>query len=117
MEQRSILILFLVLAGIAVIVFSYVYLSSKKAAPSVQGMTNPLRKRAWFILILTVILAVFASVTIPESPYYLYANESPAKVIHVSAMQFAFLIMLPSVLLSGFVFPRSGMPLVSRSAI
>ena len=29
----------------------------------------------------------------------------------VEAMQFAFMIMLPSVLLSGFVFPRSQMPL------
>jgi ABC transporter DrrB family efflux protein len=29
----------------------------------------------------------------------------------VEAMQFAFVIMLPSVLLSGFVFPRSAMPL------
>jgi ABC transporter DrrB family efflux protein len=28
----------------------------------------------------------------------------------VSAMQFAFIVMLPSVLLSGFVFPRSQMP-------
>lgn len=28
----------------------------------------------------------------------------------LQAMQFAFLMMLPSVLLSGFVFPRSGMP-------
>ena len=92
MEQRSILILFLILAGIAVIVFSYVYLSSKKAEQSAQGMANPLRKRFWFMLILTVILGVFASVTIPKSPYYLYADETPAKVIHVSAMQFAFLM-------------------------
>ncbi len=29
----------------------------------------------------------------------------------LEAMQFAFVIMLPSVLLSGFVFPRSEMPL------
>jgi ABC-type multidrug transport system permease subunit len=29
----------------------------------------------------------------------------------IEAMQFAFVIMLPSVLLSGFVFPRSEMPL------
>jgi ABC transporter DrrB family efflux protein len=28
----------------------------------------------------------------------------------LQAMQFAFLLMLPSVLLSGFMFPRSGMP-------
>jgi ABC transporter DrrB family efflux protein len=30
----------------------------------------------------------------------------------VAAMQFAFMVMLPSVLLSGFVFPRSEMPLL-----
>ncbi|WP_428940209.1 ABC transporter permease [Fontivita pretiosa] len=30
----------------------------------------------------------------------------------VSAMQFAFIVMMPSVLLSGFVFPRSEMPFV-----
>jgi ABC-type multidrug transport system permease subunit len=29
----------------------------------------------------------------------------------LAAMQFAFIIMLPSVLLSGFVFPRAEMPL------
>ncbi len=29
----------------------------------------------------------------------------------VAAMQFAFMVMLPSVLLSGFVFPRTEMPL------
>jgi ABC-type multidrug transport system permease subunit len=28
----------------------------------------------------------------------------------ISAMQFAFVIMLPSILLSGFVFPRAQMP-------
>ena len=30
----------------------------------------------------------------------------------VEALQFAFMIMLPSVLLSGFMFPRSEMPLL-----
>ena len=30
----------------------------------------------------------------------------------VEAVQFAFIVMLPSVLLSGFVFPRSEMPLI-----
>jgi ABC-type multidrug transport system permease subunit len=30
----------------------------------------------------------------------------------VEAMQFAFMIMLPSVLLSGFVFPRAEMPFI-----
>lgn len=33
----------------------------------------------------------------------------------LEAMQFAFLIMMPSVLLSGFMFPRSEMPLIIRA--
>lgn len=33
----------------------------------------------------------------------------------LEAMQFAFLVMLPSVLLSGFMFPRSEMPMVIRA--
>ncbi|MFA5300255.1 MAG: hypothetical protein WC389_18865 [Lutibacter sp.] len=92
MEQQSILLLFLVLMGIAIIVFTYVYLSSKKAEPPKLGMSNPLKKRFWFMLILSVILVIFISVTIPKSPYYLFTNETPAKVVHVSAMQFMFIM-------------------------
>ncbi|MCG2460043.1 hypothetical protein K8352_04745 [Flavobacteriaceae bacterium F89] len=92
MEQRSILLLFLVLAGAATIVFTLVYLSSRKPERSGQGMSNPLNKRFWFSLILFVILGIFSSVTIPKSPYYLFADETPTKVIHVSAMQFAFFL-------------------------
>ena len=91
MEQHSILTLFLVLAGIASLVFTYIYLTSKHASQTEQqGMKNPLKKRFWFLLILFVIMAIFASVTIPKSPYFLFADENPAKVIHVSSMQFAF---------------------------
>lgn len=90
--QSSILLLFLVLAGISALIFTFVYFSSKNADQTDQGMENPLRKRFWFILILFVILGIFASVTIPRSPYFLFANETPARVIHVSAMQFAFLM-------------------------
>ncbi|MCA9093936.1 MAG: ABC transporter permease, partial [Planctomycetaceae bacterium] len=36
---------------------------------------------------------------------------STIAVTQLQAMQFAFLIMLPSILLSGFVFPREEMPL------
>lgn len=90
--QSSILILFLVLTGITTLIFTLVYFSSKKAGEEEQGVSNPLRKRFWFVLILFVILGIFASVTIPRSPYFLYADEVPARVIHVSAMQFAFLM-------------------------
>lgn len=37
-------------------------------------------------------MSIFASVTIPKSPYYLFANETPNKVVHVLAMQFMFLM-------------------------
>lgn len=87
MQQNSILLLFFFLAGIAVIVFTFVYLSSKKAD---QGMSNPLKKRFWFFLILFFIMGIFASVTLPKSPYFAFADETPAKVIHVAAIQFAF---------------------------
>lgn len=92
MQQQSILILFLALAGIATIVFTYIYVSSKKASQSDEGMSNPLKKRFWFLLILFVILGIFASVTIPKSPYYVFADETPSKVVYVSAMQFAFIL-------------------------
>lgn len=92
MKQQSILLFFLVLAGLAAIVFIYVYLSSKNVKSEEQGMANPLKKRFWFILILFVILGIFATVTIPKSPYYLFENETPAKVVYVSAMQFAFVM-------------------------
>ena len=92
MQQSSILLLFLALAIIGIIVFTFVYLSSRKVEPSGEGMANPLKKRFWFLLILFVVLAIFASVTIPKSPYYLFADETPAKTIHVAAMQFAFFL-------------------------
>lgn len=92
MQQPSILLLFLILAGMAIITFSYIYLSSKNADQSAHGMANPLKKRFWFLLILFVILGIFASVTIPKSPYFLFANETPAKVVHVSARQFSFIM-------------------------
>jgi len=90
--QHSILLLFLILAGISILVFTYVYVSSKKAADSEHGVANPLRKRFWLLLILFVIFGIFASVTIPKSPYYLFAKENPAQVIHVASLQFSFLL-------------------------
>ena len=90
--QHSILWLFLILAGASIIVFTNAYLSSKKANQSDQGMNQPLKKRFWFLLILFVILGIFASVTIPKSPYYLFADETPARVLHVAAMQYAFIL-------------------------
>lgn len=92
MEQQSILLLFFALAGIAIIVFTYIFISSNRAEQDKQGMANPLKKRFWFLLILFVILGIFATVTIPKSPYYLFADETPKKVVYVSAKQFDFIM-------------------------
>lgn len=89
--QNSILLLFLILATLSALIFTFVYVSSKKTG-SEQGLPNALQKRGWFILILFVILAIFASVTIPRSPYFMFADETPAQVIHVASIQFAFLM-------------------------
>ena len=90
--QQSILMLFLGLLAISTIVFTYVYQSSQKATDLDRGMANPLKSRFWFLLILFVILGIFASVTIPKSPYYFYADETPSRVVHVAAKQFAFVL-------------------------
>ncbi len=90
--QYSILFLFLFLAIFSIMVFTYIYLSSKKATEQDSGMKNPLRKRFLFLLILVVVLGIFASVTIPRSPYFLFADETPSKVIHVAARQFSFVM-------------------------
>lgn len=90
--QYSILLLFSVLAGISILVFTYVFVSSKKASDTDQALQSPLKKRFWFLLIMFATLGIFASVTIPKSPYYLFADEIPARVIHVATMQFSFLL-------------------------
>ncbi len=88
----SILVLFLILAVISISVFVYVFLTSKSNDNQSTGMANALQKRFWFILILLVILCIFASVTIPKSPYYQFADKQPSKVIHVAAQQFNFIM-------------------------
>lgn len=90
MQQHSILLFFLILAGIAAFVFAFVFISSLNAKAEEPGMTYPLKKRFWFSLILVVVLGIFATATIPKSPYFLFADEMPAKVIHVAAAQFSF---------------------------
>lgn len=90
--QYSILFLFLFLAIFSTLVFTYIFLTSKKATELDSGMKNPLRKRFLFLLILVVVLGIFASVTIPRSPYFLFADESPSKVIHVASRQFSFIL-------------------------
>lgn len=90
--HNSILVFFLVLVSIFIAIFVYIYRSTKLDESKLSGMTKPLHKRMWFILILTIVLAMFTSITLPESPYYLFADEQPEEVIHVAAKQFQFVM-------------------------
>ncbi len=89
--QTSLLILFLTLAILIAAVFLVVFNSSLKKTIGQEGVANPLQKRIWFILTLFVVLAILAAVTIPKSPYYQFATETPSRVVYVGAMQFVFL--------------------------
>lgn len=90
--QTSILILFLVLAAAISVIFLMVYQSSLGTNPSEKGLSKPLKARFWFTLTLFVVLSAVALATIPKSPYYVFADETPSRVIHVSSMQFAFIM-------------------------
>lgn len=90
--HHEILTLFCALSVVVIGVFTWVYLSSRSASESSTGLAHPLKQRMWFITILFVVLAMFASITIPKSPYYVFAKEQPTSVIHVSAGQFFFLM-------------------------
>ncbi len=88
-KQGSILILFLLLAAVVTAVFIYVYVSSTtKSSQEESAKSFSNAQRFWFFLLLIVTLSVFATVTIPKSPYYLFEEESPSKVVFVAARQF-----------------------------
>jgi len=90
--QTSILILFLVLTVAVIMVFTIVFLSSRKTDSSKKGLSQPLKARLWFALTLLVVLSTVSLATIPKSPYYMFADEAPSSVVHVSSRQFAFIM-------------------------
>lgn len=89
--EISVLWLFLSIAAIGVLVFFLVYRSSLGTTGG-GGMTNPTTKRLYFIVALFIVLAISASIAIPKSPYYLFADSEPAKVLHVASRQFNFML-------------------------
>lgn len=90
MEHHSMLLLFIILAVFLAIVFLTVFVSSIKVSDENHGLKNTLRKRFWFSLVLTIVLGILTAVTLPKSPYFIFAKETPSKVIHVAALQFSF---------------------------
>lgn len=81
--------LFLISAIIIAFIFYYIYRSSVRKT-EITEMKNPGKKRFFFALILFSLLMILASVTIPESPYFIFANETPSKIVFVDARQFAY---------------------------
>ncbi|MCK9480603.1 MAG: cytochrome C oxidase subunit II [Bacteroidia bacterium] len=90
--QELVLALFLVCA-VAISLISYmIYRSTKHAAEEGEGIKNPLQKRFYFLLLWGGVLIILMSVTIPKSPYFMYKDSNPEKVVKVEAMQYAFIM-------------------------
>ena len=89
-EHTFILALFLVSAIAIGLLFFFFYQSSLPSSSKGEGMNNPGKKRAFFAFILAFILVVLLSVTLPKSPYFLFADQSPSKVVYVAARQYLF---------------------------
>lgn len=89
-EHILLLTIFLICATAITAIAILVFISSLRTES--VGTPNPTKKRMIFALILGAVAIILLSVTIPKSPYYLYAEETPAKVVHVSALQYAFMM-------------------------
>ncbi|MCO5231654.1 MAG: hypothetical protein M9958_10925 [Chitinophagales bacterium] len=88
-DHLFILLLFLAISTAIAGLFLFIFQSSR--IENETGMQNPKKKRFFFFIILAAILLVLLSITIPKSPYFIYADKSPAKVVYVAAQQFVFL--------------------------
>ncbi len=93
-DHEFILMLFLIPAIGAAILFYIVYRSSLRPKLEEGGMKKPTVKRFYFFILLASVLIIFLSVTIPKSPYFRFANDSPSKVIYVTALQFAYVMSI-----------------------
>ena len=90
------LLLFIALAVLIMVVFYGVYRSSRVEEKEAGGMSTPNRKRFLFFFTLAVIVVALLSVTLPRSPYFLFAGDTPSKVVQVSARQFSFDLSYPA---------------------
>ncbi len=90
-KHQSLLVIFLILAGLIASIFLHIYRSSL-ITYGAEGMYNPTRKRYFFFLILASVAVILMSVTIPDSPYFMFADKQPSKVVFVAAKQFSFIL-------------------------
>lgn len=87
-EHAILLTIFLVAATAISLFFFFIYRSS--LPEDGKGMVNAGKKRLFFALILASVLIILLTVTLPKSPYFLFADETPAKVVYVAARQYSY---------------------------
>jgi len=114
-QQTLVFISFLLLSIAIILVFQIVFLTTKKeAAVSPAGLN---RYRFLFFATLGTTLGLLLFFTLPLSPYLLFADEEPQKVISVVTKQFSFSLLdeapvkkwVPTKATSGIVLPASGL--------
>lgn len=86
--QKEVFLVFSTMFIIIVSVFFLVFISSKKSGE----VQNPNRKRAIFFFIAFGTVLLILGVSLPKSPYFLYAKEDPTQKVFVVAKQFSFSI-------------------------
>lgn len=86
--QKEVFLLFTVLFLIIVSVFFLVFISSRRTGE----FQNVNRKRAIFFFIALGTVLLVMGITLPKSPYFLYAKEEPSQKVFVMAKQFSFAI-------------------------
>lgn len=89
-DHKTLLWIFLIAAVLIAVIFIAVYRSSLHAAEDSPGLENPKRKRFFFFALLFALLVILLAVTLPKSPYYMHADETPAEVVYVRAEQYSF---------------------------
>lgn len=90
--QLWILFLFLFLTMIVGIVFGVIYHRSSSSSGESAGIKHPKKIRFYFFLGWFFVLVVLLLVTLPRSPYYLYAEEVPTEVVYATARQYSYLM-------------------------
>lgn len=85
-----ILTLFLILAAIGAAFFIHLYrVSCSTEGP---GLKKVGAKRLFTLVLLLAVFLILLSVTLPKSPYYRFTDVVPEKTVHVTAMQYTYMM-------------------------
>jgi len=91
-DYKFMLLIFLDAAILIGLLGYYIYFSSLNPKGEDGGIKKPLKKRFFFFIMLTAVLLILLTITIPKSPYFLFTDKSPSKVVFVDTRQFNFIM-------------------------